>query len=163
MTGTPIGAAGNATGDDAEQRVADWTASISARAAAARELSERVAGMTATASGGGGEAEVTVAGSGVLSDLRLDDRVLTWSADSVDQARAAGATAKLGRDAYGKLCPLVPTLIDPVQQLGIDALQEAVTTLQDTADRLRTAAGEYTGSDQSASDSFTLGDGTYLV
>ncbi|MEU1245504.1 YbaB/EbfC family nucleoid-associated protein [Micromonospora arida] len=52
-----------------------WTAELSARARAAAELSDRVAAITASATGADGAVRVTVAASGALTDLRLDDRV----------------------------------------------------------------------------------------
>ena len=75
-------------------------------------------------------------------------------AAAVEQAKAAGAQVKLGRGAYGQLCQLIPTLIDPIQQLGIDALTEAGSTLTTTAGSLRTAAGQYSGTDDTSATLF---------
>ncbi|MEK8108251.1 YbaB/EbfC family nucleoid-associated protein [Micromonospora sp. M12] len=52
-------------------------------AARAQELSERVAAMSATAEGAHGAVQVTVAASGAMTDLRLDDRVLRWQATEI--------------------------------------------------------------------------------
>lgn len=101
----------------------------------------------------------------VPAELRTHAGSVDGVASAVDEARAAGTTVKLGRDAYGKLCQLIPALLDPIQQMGIDALAEAVTALQSTADRLRTAAGDYTGTDDAAAGRFTGNGGgrTYAV
>ena len=79
MVGDPIDGYGAAT----EQWVAQWTASVSERAERARQLATRVATLTSTASGAGGAVQVTVAASGALTDLRLDDRVLRWQPDEI--------------------------------------------------------------------------------
>lgn len=52
-----------------------WTVELSTRAQAAAELSDRVATIAASAAGADGAVHVTVAASGALTDLRLDDRV----------------------------------------------------------------------------------------
>ncbi|MFC7481162.1 YbaB/EbfC family nucleoid-associated protein [Luedemannella flava] len=52
-----------------------WQRSVEERAARARALSGRLAGLTATARDRDGLIEVTVGASGVVTGLRLDDRV----------------------------------------------------------------------------------------
>lgn len=52
-----------------------WTAQLSTRAEAAADLSERVAALAASAVSADGAVRVTVAASGALTNLRLDDRV----------------------------------------------------------------------------------------
>lgn len=61
--------------DAAQELMHSWTAELSARAEAAAELSDRVATIAASATGAEGAVRVTVAASGALTDLRLDDRV----------------------------------------------------------------------------------------
>jgi YbaB/EbfC DNA-binding family len=73
----------NAAGEDADEWVDSWAAGVSARARAAQELSERVAVLSVSATGCDGAVEATVAGSGVLTDLRLDDRVRHWSGTEI--------------------------------------------------------------------------------
>ncbi|MBT8224134.1 MAG: ESX-1 secretion-associated protein [Dactylosporangium sp.] len=82
------------------------------------------------------------------AELRAHAGTLDEIAVAVDQARAAGATVVLGREAYGKLCFQVSLLMGPIQQIGVDALHEAVTALQSTADRLRTVGENYVSSDE---------------
>ncbi|MBT8224133.1 MAG: YbaB/EbfC family nucleoid-associated protein [Dactylosporangium sp.] len=79
MTRVPLGPAD----ESAEQWVADWAASISARAEAARALADRVAALSSVASSGDGAVRVTVASSGAMTGLDLDDRVLDWPADRI--------------------------------------------------------------------------------
>ncbi|GAA5188364.1 hypothetical protein GCM10023322_38910 [Rugosimonospora acidiphila] len=57
----------------AEDWLESWAGGVSARAARAVELSNRVAGLTGTAEASGGKIEVTVGSAGQLRDLRLDD------------------------------------------------------------------------------------------
>jgi DNA-binding protein YbaB len=73
----------SAASEGADDWVDSWAASVSARAQAAQELSERVSMLSVSVSGRDGAIEVTVAGSGVMTDLRLDDRVLRWPADEI--------------------------------------------------------------------------------
>jgi hypothetical protein len=62
-------------------------------------------------------------------------------------AKDAGATVRLDTQAYGKLCVMVPVMIDGLQGVVLDAVQAAVDSLHDTADRLRSAADGYRASD----------------
>ena len=61
--------------DEAQERMQSWAAQVSTRAQAAAELSDRVAGLTASATGAHDAVRVTVAATGALTDLRFDDRV----------------------------------------------------------------------------------------
>ncbi|MDG4839858.1 YbaB/EbfC family nucleoid-associated protein [Micromonospora sp. WMMD967] len=61
--------------DEAQELLHSWTAQLSTRAQAAADLSERVAALAASATGADGAIRVTVAASGALTDLRMDDRV----------------------------------------------------------------------------------------
>jgi len=75
-------------------------------------------------------------------------------ADAVEQARSAAASVQLGRHAYGRLCQLVPTLLDPIQASTVTALGDAVRALQQSADDLRAVAGRYEDTDRHAADRF---------
>lgn len=72
----------------------------------------------------------------------------------VAQGKAAASAVSLGRDAYGILCSVIPSLLDPVHESVIDALQEAADSLQSSADDLRATARDYTGSDKRTGDDF---------
>jgi hypothetical protein len=78
-------------------------------------------------------------------------------ASDVSQGRSAAATIAIGRDAYGILCQLIPTLLDPIQEATITALQEVTDSLQRSADDLRATASDYTGSDRRTADDFNGG------
>lgn len=66
--------------DAADQWVDDWQAGLEQRAAKARDLSQRIAGLTATARSSDTTVTVTVAASGTVTDLRLDERIRDQSA-----------------------------------------------------------------------------------
>jgi DNA-binding protein YbaB len=66
--------------DAAERWVDDWESGIAEHAAKAKALSQRVAALSATARSDDGLVEVTVASSGVVTRLHLDERVCGWSA-----------------------------------------------------------------------------------
>ena len=76
-------------------------------------------------------------------------------AGRVDEARSAAATVHLGRDAYGVLCQLLPTMLDPVQRATVDALRDQVDALQRAADDLRTTARGYSSADGDSAAEFT--------
>lgn len=66
--------------DAATRRLDDWEASIADRAARAKELASRVQAMRGTATSPDRTTEVTVDSSGLLVDLRLDERTRQHSA-----------------------------------------------------------------------------------
>jgi DNA-binding protein YbaB len=104
----------SAASEGADDWIDSWAASVSARAQAAQELSERVSMLSVSASGRDGAVEVTVAGSGVMTDLRLDDRVLRWSADEI-----AAQVMSVMRRAQGTLASRVAEITD--QTVGADS------------------------------------------
>lgn len=61
--------------DDAEDWVRSWSAQASGRAEAAAALADRVAVLTASATGADRAVRVTVGSSGAMTGLELDDRV----------------------------------------------------------------------------------------
>src|SRR5439155_21885349 len=78
--------------DGAERWIGDWQAGIEERAARARALSSRLADVTATAISRDGLVEATVAASGAVVDLRLDERI---------RNRPAAETARQVLDTIG--------------------------------------------------------------
>lgn len=78
--------------DDAEVWISSWTAQSSGRAEAAARLADRVAGVTAEASGVDGAVRVSVASTGAVVGLRLDRRVRDLAPD--DLAHAILATMR---------------------------------------------------------------------
>jgi len=63
----------------AEEWVRSWSAQVSARAEAATAMADRVAGISASASNLDNSVRVTVAASGVLDGLELDNRTRSLS------------------------------------------------------------------------------------
>ena len=61
--------------DDAEEWVRSWSSQVSGRAEAAAALADRVAALTASATGEDGAIRVTVASSGNVAGLDLTDEV----------------------------------------------------------------------------------------
>lgn len=97
--------------DSAEERVRSWSASVSERAARAQEMSRLVAKLTASAASGDGAVRVTVAASGVVTDLHLDEPVRSRPAMRIAaeimatmrraQARLADAVAGVAAQTVG--------------------------------------------------------------
>lgn len=78
---------------------------------------------------------------------------LDRSADSLDTARRAGQHVRLGADAYGQLCAIMPVLLDGLQRTLVDGIGTATGSVRDTADRLRTSADGYRTADARAGQS----------
>jgi hypothetical protein len=85
----------NAGLDAAEHWVDDWQSGFEERAARARELSQRISGLTATATSEDGTIDVTVGSSGALTGLRLDEAVRRRPA--ADTAQRIIAVARAAR------------------------------------------------------------------
>jgi Excreted virulence factor EspC, type VII ESX diderm len=66
----------------------------------------------------------------------------------VTLAKQAGDAVRPSTDAYGKLCVMVPIMLGALQDVIVGAIDEAAHSLTDTAQRLRTAAGDFTATDQ---------------
>jgi hypothetical protein len=73
-------------------------------------------------------------------------------AAAVELAKDAGQATKPGPEAYGKLCTMVPMLLNSLQGIVIDGIDAAGHSLRDTADRLRTTADAYQSTDQRNAD-----------
>jgi DNA-binding protein YbaB len=84
--------------DAAQRWVDDWQSGIEEQAARARALSQRVSGLTATATSDDGLVEVTVGSSGALTGLRLDEAIRQRPA-----AQTAGQILAVTRAALARL------------------------------------------------------------
>ncbi|PWU43340.1 ESX-1 secretion-associated protein [Micromonospora globispora] len=94
-----------------------------------------------------------VAGEGIQvspADLTAHAGHLDAIADAVTVARQAGQSVRLGADAYGQLCVMMPLLLDQVQRILVDGVDTAAHSVGDTADRLRAVAGRYQDADARA-------------
>ena len=68
--------------------------------------------------------------------------------DQVSTAAQAGAATRAGPDAYGKLCVMVPVMLNALQDVLVDGIRAAAASLQDTGDRLRVTAQGYAAADE---------------
>jgi hypothetical protein len=83
-------------------------------------------------------------------DLTAHAARLDRCAGSLDTAQQAGQHVRLGTDAYGQLCALMPALLDGLQRTLIDGIGAAAGSVRDTAGKLRTTADRYRHSDAHA-------------
>lgn len=67
--------------------------------------------------------------------------------DGLTTAQQAGDAVRVDAGAYGKLCVIVPALLDGLQGRLIDGIAAAAGSAHDTADALRATAADYDGSD----------------
>jgi hypothetical protein len=75
-------------------------------------------------------------------------------ADQVTTAARAGSAVRAGNEAYGKLCVMVPVMLNALQDVLIDGIDSAAASLHDTGGRLRTTASEYETTDRRRADAF---------
>jgi hypothetical protein len=101
------------------------------------------------------DAGFQVQADAIIAHAATVDEVATL----VAEGRSAASAVGIGRDAYGMLCRLIPSLLDPLQESTVNALQELADSLQSSADELRSTARDYTGSDQRTADDFRGGPG----
>jgi hypothetical protein len=97
-------------------------------------------------SGAGGQVQVNSA------DLVSHARQIDGIGDGLTTAQQAGAAVRMESGAYGKLCQIVPALLNILQDQAIDGIVAAAASAHDTADALRSTAADYDGSDCRAAD-----------
>jgi hypothetical protein len=83
-----------------------WSAQVSGRSEAAAALADRVASLTASASGADGAIRATVASSGILTGLGLDERV------PLSGAALAAEIIRVMRRAQAALAERVAEAVD---------------------------------------------------
>lgn len=83
-------------------------------------------------------------------DLSAHAARLDRHAGSLDTAKQAGQHVRLGTDAYGQFCAMMPVLLDGLQRTLVDGIGVASASVRDTADRLRVGADRYRSSDARA-------------
>ncbi|MGC4857229.1 type VII secretion target [Micromonospora sp. DT4] len=81
------------------------------------------------------------------SALRTHATHLDRVSDRVDTARQAGQHVRLGADAYGRLCAVMPILLDGLQRTLVGGVSTAADSVRDTADWLCVSAERYRASD----------------
>jgi hypothetical protein len=100
--------------DDAEDWVRSWSAQVSGRAEAAAALADRVAALSAAATDADDVITVTVASSGAVTALELDDRVRRMSG-----AELSAAILRVMHQAQARLAEQVAKAVD--ETVGPDA------------------------------------------
>jgi Excreted virulence factor EspC, type VII ESX diderm len=68
-------------------------------------------------------------------------------ATEIDGATQAARYVRMHTAAYGQVCAFVPVILNSLSGPLAEGLGTIVTSLRDTADRLRAAANEYAGAD----------------
>ncbi|MEU4666928.1 type VII secretion target [Amycolatopsis sp. NPDC023774] len=79
----------------------------------------------------------------VGSDLKAHARQLDGIGDGLRQAVDAANRVSMPTDAYGILCQPFRAMLDPVEEFGINALQNTVTAMDAQAQKVRNAAQAY--------------------
>jgi hypothetical protein len=92
--------------------------------------------------------QVQVSWADLASHAGRVDRI----GDGLNTVQQAGAAVRVDSGAYGKLCLIVPALLNLLQDKAIDGIAAATASARDTADALRSTAADYDGSDTRAAD-----------
>jgi hypothetical protein len=80
----------------------------------------------------------------------------------VDRLRTAADAANqvtMNNDAFGVLCQPFAMLLQPFEEMGSNAVSQAVQTVTDTAGKLRDTAGSYDTTDTAEAQTFTTIEG----
>lgn len=85
-----------------------------------------------------------MAGFGLVpEELRAHASRLDGIRDRLSQALDAARTVSLPTGAYGVICQFFPPMVDPIEQMGMDGIGEAVTAMEATATEIRETAKAY--------------------
>ncbi|MFD6563636.1 type VII secretion target [Micromonospora profundi] len=84
------------------------------------------------------------------ADLTAHAARLDRCAGSLDTVQQAGQHVRLGTNAYGQLCAMMPMMLDRLQRTLVDGIATAAGSVRDTAGKLRTGAERYRSSDDRA-------------
>jgi hypothetical protein len=90
----------------------------------------------------------------VTNELRAHASRLDGIRDRLNQALDAARTVSLPTGAYGQICQFFPPMVDPIEQMGMDAIGEAVTTMEATATEVRETAKDYDAVDDANRQAF---------
>jgi YbaB/EbfC DNA-binding family protein len=120
--------------DDAEEWVRSWSSQVSGRAEAAAALADRVAGLTASATGADGAVTVTVTSSGNVTGLALAEGVQRLPGDEL-----AAQIMTVIRRAQAGLSDRVAEAVD--ETVGADT-ETGRAVLESFAQRFPAESGE---------------------
>ncbi|MDI2029064.1 ESX-1 secretion-associated protein [Saccharopolyspora sp. TS4A08] len=79
----------------------------------------------------------------VIENLRTHASKVDGVVDQLSTAVDASQQVSLDNSAYGVLCQPFAQMIDIAEQQGVDAVREAVKSMQQIADDVRTTAEDY--------------------
>jgi hypothetical protein len=90
-------------------------------------------------------------------DLRRHAGHLDGIADELATAKQAGEVTRPGMDAYGKLCWIVPAMLNEVQGPLVEGIAAAADSVRATADAVAGAAEQYAQVDAWAAGNMRTG------
>lgn len=90
----------------------------------------------------------------VPEELRAHASRLDGIRDRLSTALDAARTVSLPTGAYGVICQFFPPMVDPIEQMGMDAIGEAATAVEATAAEIRETAKAYDAVDDANRQAF---------
>ncbi len=145
---------------DADQNaMRSWSEHASGRTEAAADLADRVATLAASAAGDDGAVRVTVASSGVLTGLELDDRV-----QRLPGAELAGEILRTMRRAQSHLTDRVAVAVEETVGAGTETGKAVLDTFSQRfpGEIAATAEPAAPGLPAASGEVVALGDGPVM-
>ena len=96
----------------------------------------------------------------LTTELDTHAHTVDGLAERLQTAVAAAKQVTMDNSAYGVICQPFALMLDPFEQMGVQALQTAHTSVADTAAGLRDTVRSYTSHEHVHAQSFTTLEGT---
>ena len=95
----------------------------------------------------------------LTEELRTHAGKVDGFVDRLRTAADAAGQVTMNNEAYGVICQPFAMLLQPFEQMGANAVAQAVQTVTDSAGKIRDTAGSYDTSDQAEAQTFTSIEG----
>jgi methylmalonyl-CoA mutase cobalamin-binding subunit len=91
----------------------------------------------------------------LTTELETHAHTVDGLVERLQEAVAAAQQVTMDNSAYGVICQSFALMIDPFEQMGVQALQTAQTSVADTAAGLRDTVNSYTSREHAHAQAFT--------
>src|SRR5688572_6258580 len=91
----------------------------------------------------------------LTSELDTHAHTVDGLAERLQEAVAAAQQVTMDNSAYGVICQPFALMLDPFEQMGVQALQAAQASVADTAAGLRDTVKSYTSREHAHAEAFT--------
>jgi hypothetical protein len=95
----------------------------------------------------------------LTEELRTHAGKVDGFADRLRTAADAANQVTMNNEAFGVICQPFAMLLQPFEEMGANAVSQAVETVTDTAGKLRDTGGSYDTTEQAEAQRFTSIEG----